>query len=100
MSRVRKLAAGERGSVTVEAAVATAVLVAVFGLLAGGAAGLAGYLAAVHEAGAAARAHAIGAPVDPGRVAIAESGGGVTATVPVPTLAGTLEASARFPSER
>lgn len=93
----------ERGSVTIEAALALAVLVTVAAAIVAGIATLGAYISAVDIAGAAARSHAIGVDYEPPRdgatVTVAESAGvvRVTATVPAPVRA--MTATAAFPVE-
>ncbi|WP_448853049.1 hypothetical protein [Corynebacterium frankenforstense] len=98
----RTALADQSGSVTIEAAVGVACLVIVFTALVGGAVTLANYLAAVDAAGAAARAHAIGAEgvqFDRGSLTVRESGGVVTATATVGAPFGELTARAAYPVE-
>lgn len=98
----RAALADQSGSVTIEAAVGVACLVIVFTALVGGAVTLAGYLAAVDAAGAAARAHAIGTEgvqFDRGSLTVRESGGVVTATATVRAPIGELTARAAYPVE-
>lgn len=92
----------DRGSVTVEAALALASLVMVCGLIVGAVATMAAHLAAVDLAGSAARAHAIGVEHHPvrGEVTIRESGGLVTATSQVPAIFGTRSHAAVYPLEQ
>lgn len=82
---------------TVEAAVASAALVAFFSAMVGALAYLAAYLAAVDTAGAAARAHAVGIELveQRERVTVAEEGGVITVTATV----GPATARAVFPVE-
>lgn len=91
----------ERGSVTVEAALSLASLVIVCALMVGAIATLAAQVAAIDAAGAAARSHAIGVTYTPprGEVQVATSNGLVTATVAVPAVFGTMQATAIFPVE-
>lgn len=92
----------DRGSVTIEAALALASLVTVCGLIVGAIATMASHLAAVEIAGAAARAYAIGVDLTPsrGEVHITESSGLATATAQVPAVFGTQSHSAIFPVEQ
>ena len=65
------------GAVTVETAIATGALIAVFTTLVAGLVAVGAHLAAIDIAGAAARAYTIGVPYEPprGAVTITESGG-------------------------
>lgn len=92
----------DRGSVTVEAALALSSLVMVCALIVGAVATMAAHLAAVGTAGAAARAHAIGVTYEParGQVTVTESRGLVTVTAQVPAVLGTMSAEAVFPVEQ
>ena len=58
---------GERGSVTIEAALSLAVLVTVAAAIVAGISTMAAYVSAVDVAGAAARSHAIGVDYTPPR---------------------------------
>lgn len=92
---------GDRGSVTIEAALALASLVIVSAGIVGAIATLAAQVAAVDAAGAAARAHAIGLSYEPprGSVQVQTSAGLVTVTAQVPAVFGTMSAEAIFPVE-
>lgn len=98
---LKQAAAGEEGSVTIEAALALSSLVVVSVLIIGVLATLASYVAAVDAAGAAARAHAIGEEYLPtrGELHLNSTGGMVTATVRIPVLIGEVSADAVFPVE-
>lgn len=105
-SRLRRGAdalSNDRGSVTVEAAIALSALVIVAAAIVGAIATMAAYVAAVDAAGAAARAHAIGEDFTPARgdmdVDVHESAGLVTAVVAVPAPVGSMSAQAVFPAE-
>lgn len=91
----------ERGSVTIEAALALASLVIVAAAIVGAMATMAAKLSAVDIAGAAARSHAVGLDYQPpqGSVQIQESAGLITATAEVPAVLGTMSAQAVFPVE-
>jgi len=69
------------GAVTVETAIATGALIAVFTTLVAGLVAVGAHLAAIDIAGAAARAYTIGVPYEPprGTVTVTESGGRATA---------------------
>lgn len=86
---------------TVETALSLGVLVSVAAAIVAGIATMAAYVSAVDIAGAAARAAAIGVAYEPprGSVALAESGGLVTATASIPAAIGTMRAAAVFPVE-
>lgn len=91
----------DRGSVTIEAALALASLIVVAAAIIGAMATMAAKLSAVDIAGAAARAHAVGLTYDPphGTVAIQEQGGLITVTADVPAPLGTMSARAVRPVE-
>lgn len=99
--RARRRLGGDRGSVTVEAALALATLVIVCAGMVGAIATLAAQVAAVDAAGAAARSHAIGVTYAPprGQVQVETADGLVTATATVPAVFGTMNATAVFPVE-
>ncbi|MGV0342502.1 hypothetical protein ACUY3L_10490 [Corynebacterium mastitidis] len=100
--RIARRSLGDRGSVTVEAAVGIGALVAVFGLVVAGVLTVAAQVSAVETAGAAAREHAIGgAAASPprGRVEVTESGGKVTARAEIPAPFGMRRAQAVYPVE-
>lgn len=90
------------GAVTVETAIATGALIAVFTTLVAGLVAVGAHLAAIDIAGAAARAYTIGVPYEPprGAVTITESGGLATATAVVPSPLGAQTARAVFPIEQ
>ena len=90
------------GAVTVETAIATGALIAVFTTLVAGLVAVGAHLAAIDIAGAAARAHTIGVPYEPprGAVTVTESGGLATATAVVPSPLGAQTARAVFPIEQ
>lgn len=92
----------DRGSVTIEAALALSSVVLVCGLIVGAIATMAAHVAAVDVAGAAARSHAIGVDYVPprGEVVISQSGAMVTATARVPAVFGTRTHVAVFPVEQ
>ncbi|RNE49006.1 hypothetical protein [Corynebacterium alimapuense] len=92
----------DRGSVSVEAALALLSLVVVCGLVIGAIQTMAVHLVAVDAAGAAARAYAIGVDYVPplGKVDIAESAGLVTVTASIPAVYGTMSHTAVFPMEQ
>ena len=81
------------GAVTVETAIATGALIAVFTTLVAGLVAVGAHLAAIDIAGAAARAYTIGVPYEPPR-------GAVTATAVVPSPLGAQTARAIFPIEQ
>lgn len=91
----------DRGSVSVEAALGVSSLVVVFVALCAAMATLAAHVAAADTAGAAARAHAVGAAFEPprGSVAVGESGGLVTVVATVPAPLGPARSTAVFPAE-
>lgn len=93
----------DRGSVTIEAALALAVLVTVAAAIVAGIATLGSYIAAVDIAGAAARSHAIGVSYEPPRegvtVTVAETAGVVRVTAQVPAPVKAMTATASFPVE-
>ncbi|MGD7002148.1 hypothetical protein [Corynebacterium halotolerans] len=97
----RGLFADDRGSVTVEAALALTSLVIVCAGMVAAIATLAAQVAAVDAAGAAARSHAIGVIYHPprGDIRLSTSAGLVTATAEVPGVVGTMRATAVFPVE-
>lgn len=99
--RFPPLLADERGSVSIEAALALSAMVVVCALIVAAMATLATYLAAIDAAGAAARAHAIGEEFSPakGSLHLAESGGLLTATVTIPAPFGEISADAIYPLE-
>lgn len=94
----------DRGSVTIEAALALSVLVLVAGGIITAVATMAAHLSAVDIAGAAARSHAIGVEYVPDNpdveLSVREAGGLVTVTATVPATFGTRSAQAVFPQER
>lgn len=96
---MRRLA--DRGSVTVEAALALSTLIIVATAVIGAIAAMAAQLAAVDAAAAAARAHAIGINYTPprGEIEVAESDGLITVTAEVPSVFGTMSAGAVAPAE-
>ncbi|WP_080793124.1 hypothetical protein [Corynebacterium pacaense] len=91
----------DRGSVTVEAALALSAMVVVCALIIASMATMLSYLVAVDTAGAAARAYAIGEDFHPprGGVNVSESEGLVTVRASVPSPFGVVSADAVFPSE-
>lgn len=92
----------DRGSVTVEAAIAMSALIVVCAAIAAGIGTLAAHVAAIDLAGAVARGHAVGRVVEPGpgrQVSITENSGMVTATVTVPAPFGAATARAFYPVE-
>lgn len=91
----------DRGSVTIEAALALASLVIVAAAIVGGMATMAAKLSAVDIAGAAARAHAVGIDYHPpqGTVEVHETTDLVIVTARVPTALGTMSGEAIFPIE-
>lgn len=97
------LSVGDRGSVTIEAALALSVLVTVAAAIVAGIATLGSYIAAVDIAGAAARSHAIGVPYEPPRdgvtVSVAEEAGVVRVTAKVPAPVRAMSVTAAFPVE-
>ena len=86
------------GAVTVETAIATGALIAVFTTLVAGLVAVGAHLAAIDIAGA----YTIGVPYEPprGAVTITESGGLATATAFVPSPLGAQTARAIFPIEQ
>ena len=90
------------GAVTVETAIATGALIAVFTTLVASLVAVGAHLAAIDIAGAAARAYTIGVSYEPprGAVTITESGGLATATAVVPSPLGAQTARAIFPIEQ
>lgn len=100
--RVRALLArADEGSVTIEAAIAsTALIVLLAGMLAGFVA-VGAKLSAIDQAGAAARAKAIGTAFAPsrGEVVYREEGPLIVAEVTVPSPLGSMRAEAAFPKE-
>ncbi|MBV7293566.1 hypothetical protein [Corynebacterium sp. TAE3-ERU16] len=103
MKETRAPAPGsERGSVTVEAAVSISALIVVCVIIAAGVATLAAHVAAIDLAGAAARGHALGRELEPGRgvrITLTETAGVVTASVTVPAPLGDATARAFYPVE-
>ncbi len=101
LRRAGRALAGERGSVSVEAALGLSSVVIVIMAAVAALATLGAYLAAVDIAGAAARAAAIGVDFVPprGQVASSTGGGMVTVTARVPAPLGEMEATAVFPEE-
>lgn len=97
----RRRAAAEEGYTTVETAIALGALTVVFIGLVAGVAALAAQLSAIHSAGAAARAAALGEPFQPARgtASISSTGALVTATVSVPSPLGMMRSTAVFPAE-
>ncbi|MFP7365074.1 hypothetical protein SFC07_04725 [Corynebacterium callunae] len=93
--------AEERGSVSIEAALALSAMVVVCALSVAALATLAAYLAATDAAGAAARAYAIGEDFEPvrGSVHTVENAGLLTATVTIPAPFGEISAHAIYPVE-
>lgn len=92
----------DRGSVSIEAALALSSLVIVAAAIVSALATMAAQIAAIDLAGAAARAHAIGvafSPNDDATVTISESQGLVTAVAEVPAPLGQMRATAVFPVE-
>ena len=91
-----RLRFNQNGSVTVEAALTLASVIAVAGLLLAGLAGAAARIAAIDAAGAAARAAAIGGTYTPagGRTTVTEHGGSMTATAVVDSPLGAATATA------
>lgn len=101
--RVRAKIEDERGSVTVEAAIATSAIIVLFALLVAGLFTLAAYLSAIDIAGAAAREYAItGNHMEPARgsVVMMEESGKGTATAEIPSPFGVMRAQAVYPVER
>ncbi len=90
------------GAVTVETAIATGALIAVFTTLVAGLVAVGAHLAAIDIAGAAARAYTIGVPYEPprGAVTITESGGLATATAVVPSPLGPTARAYPSPSNK
>lgn len=90
------------GAVTVETAIATGALIAVFTTLVAGLVAVGAHLAAIDIAGAAARAYTIGVPYEPprGAVTITESGGLATATAVVPSPLGPKPPALSSPSNK
>lgn len=91
----------DRGSVTIEAALALNSLVVVAAAIIGAIATMSAQLAAVDAAAAGARAHAIGVDYRPpaGTVTARSSGGLVTVTAEIPAVFGTVTAEAIVPVE-
>lgn len=91
----------QQGSVTIEAALALSSLVIVCAGMIGGIATLAAQVAAIDNAGAAARAHAIGVDYQPprGSISVHTESGLATATADIPAVFGTMSATAIFPVE-
>lgn len=91
----------DRGSVTIEAALALSSLVVVCALIVASMATMISYLVAVDLAGAAARAHAIGENFTPSRgaVDISEVDGFVSVRASVGSPFGEVSADAIFPIE-
>ena len=94
---------GERGSVTIEAALSLAVLVTVAAAIVAGISTMAAYVSAVDVAGAAARSHAIGVDYTPPRpnieVTVSEQADMVTVTARVSAAVRTMHATAIYPVE-
>lgn len=86
---------------TVETALSLSTLLIVAAAIVGGIATISAYITAVDEAGAAARAHALGVEyVAPrGDVTVDIRGGLATASATVPAPIGTMRAEAVFPVE-
>lgn len=91
----------EEGSVTVEAALALLSLMVVSAAIISACMTMAAHIAAVHTAGAAARAHAIGLDYSPtkGRVSISEDDTWVHVHVEIPSIWGQAQAQAHYPKE-
>lgn len=98
---MNRLRLDDRGSVTIEAALALASLVIVAAAIVGAMATMAAKIASVDIAGAAARAHAVGLAYDPpqGTVTVEENSGLITVTAEVPAAIGTMSSEAIFPVE-
>lgn len=98
---MKRLCLGDRGSVTIEAALALASLVIVAAAIIGAMATMAAKIASVDIAGAAARAHAVGLEYQPpqGTIAVEEHSGLVTVTAEVPAALGAMTSRAIFPAE-
>lgn len=91
----------ERGSVSIEAAIASTALLLLCAAMVAGLATLGAYVQAVDIAGAAARAYAIGETFEApkGEVEISKSEGLVRSEARVPSPFGTMKATAVFPQE-
>ncbi|AZA12276.1 hypothetical protein [Corynebacterium gerontici] len=91
----------QRGSVSIEAAIASTALLLLCALMVAALATLAAYVQAVDIAGAAARAYAIGEAFEApkGEVEISTSDGMIRSEARVPSPFGTMKASAQFPQE-
>lgn len=97
--RIHRL--NDRGSVTIEAALALASLVIVAAAIVQAMAAMAAKISSVDVAGAAARAHAVGLDYTPeqGTVTVAENDGLITVTAEIPTAIGTMSSVAIYPVE-
>lgn len=97
-----RLLKNDRGSVTIEAAIALSALVIVAAAIFAGMAALGARLSAIDIAGAAARSHAIGIDYQPptGEVHITINDGLVTAEAKVNSPFGAMTAQAIFPQEQ
>lgn len=102
LTTVRRWAADEHGSTTIETALGFSSLVLIFSLLLAGLMAVATYISAIDTAGAAARAAAIGEPYTPsrGEVIIEENGAKITATATIPSFFGAMSAHAVFVNEQ
>lgn len=98
---MNRLRLDDRGSVTIEAALALASLVIVAAAIIGAMATMAAKISSVDIAAAAARAHAVGLDYDPpqGTVSVEENSGLITVTAEVPAAIGTMSSTAIFPEE-
>lgn len=93
---------GDRGSVTIEAALALAALVIVAAGMVGALSTMAAYIAAVDTAGAAARSYAIGVDFEPRagiELDVREDSGLVVVTATADAPLGSMAATAIFPAE-
>lgn len=91
----------DAGSVSLEAAIASAALLIFTSGLIGVLATFAAYIAAIDTAGAAARSYAIGVEYEPerGSIEIAEQGDYVSVTATMQAPFGAVNATATYPKE-
>ncbi|AZA10168.1 hypothetical protein [Corynebacterium pseudopelargi] len=97
----RKALCARRGSISIEAAIASSALLIFAAGLGAALVTIGAYIQAIDIAGAAARAHAIGQHYQPprGSVSVEEASGLMVAKASVPAPFGTMRAEARFVPE-
>lgn len=91
----------DAGSVSLEAAIASAALLVFSAGLIGALATFGAYIAAIDTAGAAARSHAIGVAYTPqrGSVEVVEQGEAISVTATMKAPFGSVHATATYPKE-